>query len=179
MDLLALAQYPSDWPDLEYLVIPAYLGDQDFPGRNAPNDGYQYGSIAVSYMKPISRGNISIQSPNMADAPLINPAWLTSEADQQQAVAAFKRTRQIFKSKPLVDNVNIGAEFYPGADIETDEQILDEVKKSFNTVFHATSTCKMGSSDDDMAVVDAHARVYGLQNRTFIQCFPTMTDELV
>ena len=132
---------------------------------NEPNDGYQYASITASYMKPISRGNVTISSKSMSDAPLINPNWLTSEIDQQQAVAAFKRVRQIFESQPMVEHVNVGLEYYPGSNVSTDDQILEQIKISFNTVFHATSTCKMGTEDDPMAVVDSNARVYGVSNR--------------
>src|SRR5699024_11504785 len=31
------------------------------------------------------------------------------------------------------------------------------------TAFHPCGTCKMGSADDDMAVVDGKGRVYGLE----------------
>lgn len=115
-------------------------------------------------MKPQSRGNISISSPSVHDQPLINPNWLTSEVDQELAIAAFKRAREIFEAPVMVENLNIGPEYYPGANVSSDEDILRNVRKSFNTVYHATSTCKMGSADDHMAVVDSKGRVFGAQN---------------
>ena len=37
------------------------------------------------------------------------------------------------------------------------------IKGSLQTVWHAAGTCKMGVESDAMAVVDSHARVYGVQ----------------
>lgn len=91
-------------------MIPAFVGDQEFPGMQGPLDGYQYGAITASYMKPISRGSISIRSASTSDHPVLDPRWLTSVVDQQQAIAAFKRVRQIFESQIMVDNINIEPE---------------------------------------------------------------------
>jgi choline dehydrogenase len=52
------------------------------------------------------------------------------------------------------------SEHRPGADIESDEALMDYVRSSANTVYHPVGTCKMG--DDPMAVVDARLRVHGI-----------------
>ena len=54
----------------------------------------------------------------------------------------------------------IESEFQPGPAIESDEQLLDYARRRGGTVFHPTSTCKMGV--DAMAVVDPELRVHGL-----------------
>ena len=54
----------------------------------------------------------------------------------------------------------IASEFQPGPAIETDEQLLDYARRRGGTVYHPTSTCKMGV--DAMAVVDPELRVHGL-----------------
>jgi choline dehydrogenase len=46
--------------------------------------------------------------------------------------------------------------------VQTDAEILEAIRKSVMTIFHAACTCKMGSSDDPMAVVDNKARVFGV-----------------
>ena len=43
----------------------------------------------------------------------------------------------------------------------TDEQLLDYARNYGGTVFHPTSTCKMGT--DTMAVVDPELRVHGVE----------------
>ena len=45
--------------------------------------------------------------------------------------------------------------------VSTDAQILDFVKRTFLTLYHASCTCAMGKTDDINAVVDSKARVIG------------------
>ena len=127
-------------------------------------DGYQYATLAAALVAPLSRGNISISSADTADQPLINPNWLTHPADQEVAVAAYKRARQVFETPVMQQGVDIGSEYFPGANVTTDAQILNLIRQSFNTVSHPSSTCKMGISNDTNAVVDTQGRVYGAQN---------------
>ena len=100
----------------------------------------------------------------MHDQPLINPNWLTSETDIEVAIGGFKRLRQILGA-PVMQGVLIGPEYFPGSNVTTDDQILQYIKTDFNTLYHASSTCKMGKPDDQLAVVDSRARVYGTKNR--------------
>lgn len=159
----ALAALPSDWPELEYFSLPAYVGDFEFPGVGGPTDG-NYATIMVTLIAPMSRGNVSIASSSMHDYPLINPNWLTNKTDIQVAIAAFKRLRQIYQTPVLQQNLTIGPEYYPGASVSTDEEIFKWIQTAFQTMYHASSTCKMGKEDDPMSVVDSEGRVYGTKN---------------
>jgi choline dehydrogenase len=53
-----------------------------------------------------------------------------------------------------------GHELTPGTDVQTDEEILDYVRKDAVSVYHPVGSCKMGN--DDMAVVDSQLRVRGI-----------------
>ena len=55
----------------------------------------------------------------------------------------------------------VESEFQPGSAVETDKQLLDYARRRGGTVYHPTSTCKMGN--DPLAVVDAELRVYGIE----------------
>src|SRR5438876_4026376 len=55
----------------------------------------------------------------------------------------------------------IEVEFQPGPTVESDADLLDYARRRGGTVYHPTSTCKMGS--DPMAVVDAELRVHGIE----------------
>ena len=57
----------------------------------------------------------------------------------------------------------IGPEYYPGPQVQTDEQILETIRGSLQTVWHASCTCQMGVESDAMAVVDSNARVFGVK----------------
>ena len=54
----------------------------------------------------------------------------------------------------------IASEYIPGPQVQTDDELLGYAKQYGGTVFHPTSTCKMGT--DPMAVVDPELRVHGI-----------------
>lgn len=111
---------------------------------------------------PTSRGNVTLKSADTSDLPLINPNWLATESDQQLAIAMFKRMREAFQSKAMAPVV-IGEEYYPGNKVSSDEQILDFIRNHVMTLWHPACTCKMGKKNDEMAVLDSQARVYGVK----------------
>jgi choline dehydrogenase len=119
----ALAQFPDDWPEIEYLSAPGYVGNFEDLITSQPKDGYQYATVLAAIVAPLSRGNVTITSTDTNDLPLINPAWLTSEVDQQVAIAAFKRTRELFASKYMSSLLVDATEYWPGPDVQSDEEV--------------------------------------------------------
>ncbi|KAE8140285.1 hypothetical protein BDV38DRAFT_269269 [Aspergillus pseudotamarii] len=157
-----LATFTSDWPEAEYISGAGYMGTVSNLLTDQPKDGYQYASILGVLITPTSRGNVTLKSADTSDLPIINPNWLDTTSDQEVAVAMFKRIRQAFQSEAMAPAV-IGDEYYPGKHVQTDGQILEYIKNNVMTLWHAACTCKMGTSDDEMAVVDSQARVYGVE----------------
>lgn len=104
---------------------------------------------------------MTIISRDTADLPVINPNWLATETDQRVAVAAYKRVREAFQSEAMRP-VLVGPEYFPGLRYQNDDEILDIIKKTMMTIYHASGTCKMGIRSDRMAVVDHKARVFGI-----------------
>ena len=109
-------------------------------------------------LRPESRGEIKLRSPDPADAPAVHPNYLATETDQRTIVAGLKLCRQIL-ANPHLQHF-IASEFQPGPEIQSDEQLLDYARRRGGTVYHPTSTCKMGG--DPMSVVDAELRVHGI-----------------
>lgn len=153
------AEFGGDWPDVEYFSQDAYAGNNDDYLLSAP-DVRNYTAMAATVIAPFSRGNVTINSKNTKDHPVVNPNWLTDPRDVEVILAAFKRLRQLFKTKAMAP-VLIGGEVYPGEDVATDAQILANIRRSADTVFHPACTCRMGNSSDSMAVLDSKARVFG------------------
>ena len=152
--------FPADWPEIEYLVSSSFLGYNTNYTDIDPNDGYQYATISAALVAPLSRGNITISSPHATDPPLINPNWLTDPADNEVAIAAFKRIREIWQ---YMNGTTIGPEYFPGtSNVSTDAEILSFIRESLIQVWHAAGTCKMGKRGDGMAVLDSRARVFGV-----------------
>ncbi|KAI0154158.1 putative choline dehydrogenase [Xylariaceae sp. FL1272] len=153
---------PEDWPEFMISTIPAYVNDFWNPVPPSPMDGYQYASLLACIQIPTSRGNVNISSSLMHDQPLINPNWMTTQHDIDLVIGGFKRIRQILEA-PVMSNVTIGTEYWPGSSVQTDEEIYDHLRKAFNTISHPAASCKMGKASDPTAVVDSHARVYGVK----------------
>ncbi|KAI6777650.1 Glucose-methanol-choline oxidoreductase [Emericellopsis cladophorae] len=159
--LKTLESYPADWPEIELLAISAFLGYQNTSAAD-PNDGRQYATMGAALCMPRSRGSVTIKSADNAVSPIIDPNYFADPADVEVAVAAYKRVRE-FWTKPAVkafrpDDV----EAFPGLHVKTDAQIEKVIKESFQTIFHASSTCAMGKQGDYMAVVDNKAKVFGV-----------------
>lgn len=161
--LSELAQFPADWPEIEYLSAPGYVGNFSNLATTQPRDGYQYATILAALVAPLSRGTVTLASSSASDLPIIDPQWLVSPTDQAVAIAAFKRVRQAFNSTFMSDVLVDGMEYFPGLDVvSTDEEILNNVRDTLLTVWHASCTCKMGVESDPMAVVDSEAKVFGV-----------------
>lgn len=158
----ALAAYPADWPEVEYISISSYLGDMQDLRSPGPRDGFNYGSIGAVLIAPRSRGNLTITSADIKVAPLINPNFLSEQSDVDLMVASFKRMRQFYATQAMQSFV-IGGEYYPGKEVATDKQIENHIRRNLNTIWHSTSTCAMGRVNDTRTVVDSRARVVGVK----------------
>lgn len=119
-------------------------------------------------MKSTSRGTVEIASPRMADPPIIDPKYLSTQNDIELAIAMFKRLRQAWTTSALRANLTIGPEYYPGLNVQTDKEIEQLIRSTATPLSHATATCKMGKEDDRLAVVDSHGKVYGVKNCQYL-----------
>jgi choline dehydrogenase len=168
----ALDSFPADWPEVEHIATDAYAGNFQFPLLQQPLDGKKYVTILGAMTAPMSRGNITLKSSNPLVKPALNPNWLTDPVDREVAVAWYRRMREVFTTPDVESQLeHVGVEKYPGLDKDSDEQILEAIKDSAITVWHAASTCRMGKSTinngvkervDEMDVVDSEAKVFGV-----------------
>jgi choline dehydrogenase len=154
-----LSVFPPDWPNIEYIVVDAYFGK--YTDLADPGDGYNYATVLIGNVSPLSRGNISITSKDTKDPPVINLAWFTHPADVEVLVAGFKRARQILR--PHLNEILIGEEYWPGANVTTDAEIKKIIAESIAPIYHPAGTCAMGKGGDPNAVVDTKARVFGVR----------------
>ena len=109
-------------------------------------------------LRPDSRGQITLKSANPADAPAVYPNYLTAETDQRTIVAGLKLCRQLLAIPHLARFTE--AESLPGPTVQSDSELLEFARRRGGTVYHPTSTCKIGI--DPMAVVDPELRVRGI-----------------
>jgi choline dehydrogenase len=116
-------------------------------------------TISVSQLQVESRGSVRVKSADPRAAPAIRYNYLATENDRRVMVEGIKIARRIAAAAPLSGYI-VNEEF-PGAGVQSDEELLQVVRQSGETVFHPTSTCRMGT--DERSVVDSRLRVRGLQ----------------
>jgi choline dehydrogenase len=141
-------------PDVQYQFL---AGSFDKPGE--PMHPFPGCSLVAIPCRPESRGWLRIKSPDPRVPPAMQPNYLAARADQETMIAALKISRRIFQT-PTMQRYVV-EEFWPGAQIDTDQGLLEHAKKTGSTTFHQTSTCMMGSHDK--AVVDTELRVHGIE----------------
>lgn len=122
--------------------------------------GHGY-SVHASLMRPKSRGTVRLADKNPFTPPLIDPNYLDDERDLEAMILGLKKTLDVMES-PAFDAVR-GDMIYP-IDRKNREQMIEFIRANGDTEYHPVSTCKMGTSDDKMAVVDNELRVYGINN---------------
>ncbi len=114
-------------------------------------------SIVDRLLRPESRGTVTIGSPDPLAAPIIQPNYLSTPRDCEVIVEALKVTRRIAQAEPM--KKYIADEYMPGWDVQSDEDLLDYIRKFGGIAFHPVSTCRMGQDPD--AVVDERLRLRG------------------
>jgi choline dehydrogenase len=126
-----------------------------------PQDGLHKWSgftIIVYQLRPESRGEIRLKSANPQDPPAMIPNYLATETDRRTITDGLMLGRRVLSTPHLQHYV--AEEFLPGPAVVTDAQMLEHARNCGGTVFHPTSTCKMGI--DTMAVVDPELLVIGI-----------------
>ena len=119
---------------------------------------YSAFSASVCQLRPESRGTLRIKSADPSAAPEIRINYLATETDRNAFVDGMKILRKILKAPALGPYVIDEAE--PGPSVASDEQILEFCRQRGSTVYHPTSTCRMGN--DPLAVTDQRLRVRGV-----------------
>jgi len=116
-------------------------------------------TLSMSQTQVQSRGYVHIASPDPHVAPSIRYNYLATENDRRVMVDGLKLIRRIAGTAPLRDYV--AAEEYPGPRVKSDDDWLAFCREAGDTVFHPTSTCRMGA--DARTVVDPELRVRGVE----------------
>jgi choline dehydrogenase len=141
-------------PDIK-MSISIFSADRPQDGLH-PWSGF---TIIVYQLRPESRGEIRLKSADPRVPPAMRPNYLATETDRRTITDGLMLGRRLLAAPPLARYV--AEEFLPGPGVTTAEQMLEHARNCGGTVFHPTSTCKMGI--DPMAVVDPELRVHGLE----------------
>ena len=160
----SLTGYVKSRPDLEIPDIQMFFrpmsmsARQWFPGI-MPGAEQTY-AFRACHLRPESRGKVWLRSRDPQDPVRILNNFLSTEEDRRVLRESFRIMRRI-GMQPAFDGTR-GEEFAPGAGVsEDDDDAIDAyIRETLSTVFHPTSTCRMGI--DDLAVVDSDLKVRGI-----------------
>ncbi|MBT4888652.1 MAG: choline dehydrogenase [Rhodospirillales bacterium] len=164
-----------DAPDQQFYLNPVSYTTQPEGKRTVINPDPWPGFI-LSYQpcRPSSRGRIDIASPDPSAAPKIVPNYLSTNKDIEDVIAGGRLVQRMAKTTAIQ---KFATEATP-PDIQNmdDENILTDFRQRSGTVFHPTSTCRMGK-DAHTAVVDPHLKVFGVEGLRIADAsvFPNVT----
>lgn len=130
--------------------------------------------LGMQPTRPTSRGHITLRSGDPFDAPEIHPNSLSTNHDLTEMIEGCRLMRQIAESPALRDIIE--EEISPGPGVQSDAEMLEDVRNRCSTVFHPVSTCRMGP-DETQNVVDHRLKVYGIDGLRIVDAsiFPTVT----
>ncbi|MGR5360164.1 GMC family oxidoreductase [Vibrio mediterranei] len=145
-----------DVPDLEFVFVVAVVDDH--ARKIHMSHGF---SSHVTLLRPKSTGTVTLNSADPYDVPCIDPAFFQEPDDMRVMIKGWKKQYQMLQSEAF-DDVR-GASFYP-VDPDDDAAIEHDIRNRADTQYHPVGTCKMGTEDDPLAVVNSELSVYGLAN---------------
>ena len=160
------------YPNLMYHFLPIAVRYDGTLPEGGGGHGYQ---VHVGPMYSDVRGTCKAVSSDPRVKPALLFNYLSTENDRREWIEAVRVTRRILGA-PAFEPFS-GGELSPGAEVETDQQILDWVAKDAETALHPSCTCKMGT--DDMAVVDPQSMsVHGVDGLRVVDAsvFPYVTN---
>jgi choline dehydrogenase len=115
-------------------------------------------TASVCQLRPESRGTLRIKSADPSVPPAIHINYLAAETDRRAMIDGVRILRKILAA-PALKPYAVG-EVDPGPKVASDDEILDFCRRTGSTVYHPTSTCRMGN--DPLAVVDQRLKVRGI-----------------
>ncbi|KAK3585264.1 hypothetical protein CHS0354_006316 [Potamilus streckersoni] len=121
----------------------------------------------VGLLHPKSRGTIRLRSRDPFDPPIIQPNYLAEKDDVKTFIRGF-RVMEKYLSTKVMQKIGVSLDLLNitvcgGHEFLSDDYVECLVRHNAVTIYHPTSTCKMGSPEDPSTVVDPQLRVKGIE----------------
>jgi choline dehydrogenase len=153
-------------PDVQFHMVSAIYEQEALVPP--PAHGF---TLSVCVVKPQSRGQVAIVSPDPTTKPFIVHNYFAEPEDMRSAVAGMRAVLEIAGTEPLSRYAQV-AHNVPASDSDAD--LEGHIRHTAQTIYHPTSTCRMGV--DDLAVVDPELRVHGVDGLRVVDAsiFPSV-----
>lgn len=143
-----------DRPDIQLHLVNAIMIEHGF--QEVKKDGF---TVHACQLRPESRGEIGLNSPDPHEQPRIDPNYLDSEEDRRVMRESVKMMRQICAQAEL--DFLRGPEMVPGTDVVSDDDIDAHIRDGTETIYHPVGTVAMGASDD--SPLDGSLKMRGME----------------
>ncbi|MGB0938361.1 MAG: GMC family oxidoreductase [Colwellia sp.] len=140
-------------PDAQFVFVPGIVDDH----ARKVNLGHGY-SCHITVLRPESIGEVRLNSNKPEDSLLIDPQFLSHDKDLEVIVNGAKKMQTILEGQPF-DPIRKSMLY----SVNNDEQLMQDIRNRADTQYHPCGTCKMGTEEDEMAVVNSNLEVYGMQ----------------
>ena len=144
-------------PDLQGVFSPASYRE----GYVGMLDAYPGMTCGVWQHRPQSSGWVRAASADPFADPLVQPHYLDHEDDRRVLLDGVRLARRLLQTQALAHYAE--AETMPGPAVQSDDELLDFVRRYGVSSYHLNGTARMGPASDPTAVVDAQLRVHGVQ----------------
>jgi choline dehydrogenase len=153
-------------PDVQFHMVSAMYEQEGLVPP--PAHGF---TLSVCVVKPESRGQVAVVSPDPTTKPLIIHNYFAEPEDMRSAVAGMRAVLEIGGTEPLARYAQV-AHNAPASNSDADLEA--HIRHTAQTIYHPTSTCRMGV--DDLAVVDPELRVRGVEGLRVVDAsiFPSV-----
>ncbi|MGA2926173.1 MAG: GMC oxidoreductase, partial [Solirubrobacteraceae bacterium] len=159
--LFATSQEGLDRPDLmmHYGSVPFDMNTARW-GYPTTENGF---CLTPNVCRGRSRGTVRLRSRDYRDRARVDPRYFTDAEGHDERVMTFgiRLARKIVACPAMAPWA--GAELAPGPDAQTDDELVDYMHRTHNTVYHPACTAHMGPDSDPLAVLDPRLRVRGVQ----------------
>ncbi len=159
MEAIALirSELTVPFPDIEFQFCPLVIDHSEGGASNIHGWSNSCGPVTIE-----GRGWVKLRSSDPLDPPRILCNFMNTDYDIKMMHKAFELNREVM-SQPAF-KLLLKDELEPGYHIKSRADIHDYILKHIAGDYHPVGTCKIGSKDDPMAVVDPQLRVYGIDN---------------
>jgi len=164
----------TKYPDIQLHLIGALpladrlLYDPAFIDNLFPRTWMDGHIMIPIILHPKSRGSITLKSTNPFEYPNIDPNYLADQEDMDIFIEATRRSIDVLNTKTFksigVNYKNMEVEACKHTQFLSDDYIRCFIRLFAVTIYHPTSTCRMGGQSDKNSVVDTQLRVKGIQN---------------
>jgi choline dehydrogenase len=167
-------------PDLEKPNIQLFFSPVSYtkapPGKRPlmnpdPFPGFLLG---IQPTRPTSRGHLAVCSPDPFQHPHIHPNYLSTNHDVDEMLAGARLLRKLAAAPALASLIE--REIEPGPDVQSADELIEDIRSRSGTVFHPVGTCRMGPANEEN-VVGANLKAHGLAGLRIVDAsiFPTIT----